>query len=171
MLLSILFDIHPQTAMNKHLENFNKWLFLMLNGCISVVGGTEIQILLPTTEPHKKKHYSVKKKQHLLNILVLVLLNGEIIYLSPINAGSCNQMIWNHENLQNLYESKPYGILGDGGFTFTWKNDPIEVVSAKPKKCPKKTRSQPRTNLSTTEKAKNTMISKYCIVVEATISL
>lgn len=194
-LLSILFNLHPRTAIkyirrmilslrktlgneiqwpteekwNENLEIFNQWLPPMLKGCISVVDGTEIRISRPATEPHQKKHYSVKKKQHSLNVLVIVLLNGEIIYLSPIDAGSCDQTIWNHENLRKLYENKPYGILGDGGFTFNRKNDSIEIVSEKPKKRPKKTRSQPGANLSVSDKAKNTTISKYRVVVENTI--
>jgi hypothetical protein len=70
-LLSILFNIHPQSAIKYlhmmivslrkvlekeiawptkeewvyHLETFNKWLPPTLKGCISVVDGTEIQIL------------------------------------------------------------------------------------------------------------------------------
>ena len=71
----------------------------MLKGYISIVDGTEIQILQPSKEPYQKEHYLVKKKQHSLNVLIIVLLNGEIKYLSPIDSGSNDQTIWDHENL------------------------------------------------------------------------
>ena len=68
-----------------------------------------------------------------------------------------------------MYENKPYGILGDGGFSFNQKKDKTQIVSAKPNKCPRKIKGQPRETLSANEKAKNTTISKYRVVVENTI--
>ena len=74
-----------------------------------------------------------KKKQHSLNILVIVLLSGEIIYLSPVDTGSCDQSIWNSKELRKHYENKEYGILGDGRFSFNQKNDTVKIISAKQK--------------------------------------
>jgi hypothetical protein len=41
-----------------------------------------------------------KKKQHLLNALFIVLLDGRIIYRSPLDAGSCDQNLWNKLDLR-----------------------------------------------------------------------
>jgi hypothetical protein len=52
-----------------------------------------------------------EKKQHSLNVLVIMLLSGEIIYLSPIDMGSCDQTIWNNEELRKRSETKNMGYL------------------------------------------------------------
>ncbi len=54
----------------------------------------------------QRKHFSVlKKKQHSLNALFIVLLDGRIIYHSPLDAGSCDQNILNNKLLSHGYES------------------------------------------------------------------
>jgi hypothetical protein len=97
---------------------------------------------------------------------VIVLLSGEIIYLSPIDTGCSDQTIWNNEELRKHYENKEYGILGDGGLSFNWKIDTVEITSAKPKARPRKTKWKPKANLPVLEKSQNTTILKYCVVVE-----
>jgi hypothetical protein len=82
--------------------------------------------LQPAKEPYQNQHYSAKKKQHTLNMLVIVLLSGEIIALSPIVTGSCNQTIWNDQEFRKCSENKEYRILGDGV-----EIDTFEITSAK----------------------------------------
>ena len=88
----------------------------------------------------------------------------------PVDTGSCDQSIWNSKELRKHYENKEYGILGDSGFSFNWKNVTVEIISAKPKARPKKIKGKPKANLSILEKSQNTTISKYWVVVENTIS-
>jgi hypothetical protein len=44
---------------------------------------------------------------------------------------------------QKKIENKPFGILGDGGFTFDLKDEEIPILSVKPAKCPNNTASSP----------------------------
>jgi hypothetical protein len=108
----------------------------------------------------------VKKKQHLLNALFIVLLDGRIIYCSPLDAGSCDQNHWNKLELRKQFEGKMYGIMGDGGFTFNWKTDDVAICGEVLKKKPKKTNANPNPVLSSEEKERNKVLSSYCIIVE-----
>jgi len=198
-LLYFLFNVHPRTAIKQlnhmiialkttlqyeiqwpteiewksHCTRLNKWLPLFqypeMRNCISVVDGTEFQMKRPSIEPYQTELYSVKKKQHSLNMLIIVLLDGPIIYLSCVDRGSNDQSLWNREECRRLFENKSYGVLGDGGFSFNRVFDTTTIIGQTPKKKPRKTKKQPKRDLTQNEKKKNTMISRYRVVVENTI--
>ena len=67
--------------------------------CVCVVGGTEICISHPKNKKYQSKVYLGKKKQHSLNLMVIMKLNGEIIYYSPLQVGAHDQSHWNEFNL------------------------------------------------------------------------
>ncbi len=96
----------------------------------------------------------MKKQQHLLNVLFIVLLDGRIIYISPTDIGSCDQSLWNSLELQKKYENQPFGILGDGGFTFNRKDEETPILSVKPVKHPCKSKENKNPRLSSEEKKK-----------------
>ncbi len=57
----------------------------------------------------QKKTYSGKKKQNLLNLMIMMKLNGEIIYCSPLCVGADDQDHFNELNLQSLFIGEPCG--------------------------------------------------------------
>jgi hypothetical protein len=61
-----------------------------MKNCICVVDGSKFRMKRPSTEPHQSDIYSVKKKQHSLNVLFIVLLNRIIIRISKIDTSSNN---------------------------------------------------------------------------------
>ena len=85
---------------------------------ICVVDGTEICISRPAKDEIQKRTYSIKKKQNSLNVMIITKLTSEIIYFSPLHVGAHDQSHWNELELHTWFISKPFGILGDGGFTF-----------------------------------------------------
>ena len=151
------------------LKKFNPLLPSSLEGCVAVVDGSEFKIQRPSKEPYQWKHFSVKKKQHSLNALFIVLLDGRIIYHSPLDAGSCDQNLWNKLELRKRFEGKTYGIMGDGGFTFNQKTDDVVIRGEVPKKKPKKTKANPNPMLSSEEKERNKVLSSYRVIVENTL--
>lgn len=199
-LLSLLFNIHARTLIKYirrmicalaecleneiqwpsepqwqiHIENFNKWLPLMpypdLKNCICVVDGSEIKIKRPSIEPDQTEVYSAKKKQHSMNFLLIVLLNGVIIKFSAPDRGSNDQSLWNREQYRQLFESKPYGILGDGGFHFNRKFDTTPIQGATPQAKPRKSKKNPTPQLTEVDKLRNKTISQYRVIVENTLS-
>jgi hypothetical protein len=73
-----------------HCEVFNQWLLLKtypkMKNCVCVVDSSEFRMKRPSTEPHQSDIYSAKKKQHSLNVLFVVLLNGIIIRISNMST-------------------------------------------------------------------------------------
>src|SRR5262249_1722196 len=140
-------------------RKFNPTLPQSLEGCVSVVDGSEFKIQRPSKEPYQRSHFSVKKKQHSLNVLYIFLLHEIIIYRSPADIGSSDQALWNKLELRKKYENKPYGIMGDGGFVFNRKMDAIQICCATPKKKPKKSKENQNPMLSAEEKERNKVLS------------
>src|SRR5699024_1698103 len=85
--------------------------------CVLVVDGTEIRISRPS-KTHQREYYSGKKKQHSVNLIIIILLDGQIVYCSPISKGAHDQRDWNKLNLREKLIGKKWGIMGDAGFTF-----------------------------------------------------
>ena len=70
-----------------------------------------------------KPEHGVEKKQNSLNFMFITKLNGEIIFYSPLQVGAHDQSHWNELELRETILGKVYGIMGDGGFMFNWKDD------------------------------------------------
>lgn len=96
-----------------------------------IIDGTEIRVSRPTKEPWKTKLYSGKKKQHSLNVLIIVLLNGQIIFYDGSETVS-DQQHWNQTNVRERFIGKNFGIMGDGGFTFNKKKESTPIHGYKP---------------------------------------
>ena len=91
-------------------------------------------------------------------------MNGEIIYFSPLRIGAHDQSHWNELELRKWFIGKPYGILGNGGFTFN--PDPTEpaINGKKPFKKP------PHGTLTLDQKRFNQKLSEMQVMVENSIA-
>ena len=58
----------------------------------------------------------MKKRQYSLNTLVVVLLDGHIIYLSDLDWHVNDQALWKHTGLRKCFKEQIYGIVANGGF-------------------------------------------------------
>ena len=90
--------------------------YVPLAGC--VVDGTKIIIPLSKNKDNNKEAYSHKKHQQSVNVLVLVELDGNCIYVSKASPISHDQTQWNNTNLRQIFTDLPVGIIGDKGFVF-----------------------------------------------------
>jgi hypothetical protein len=70
------------------LQKFNPLLPPSISGCISVIGRSKFQMQQPSTDSDQHEHYSANKKDHSLNVVFIVLLDGTIIYHSATDSGS-----------------------------------------------------------------------------------
>lgn len=133
--------------------------------CLCIVDGTEIRVSRPVGWEAQKALWSGKKHQHAVNVLVITLLNGIIIYCSTPRVGAHDQAHWNELRLRELFIGKSYGIGGDGGFTFNRKNEleTEKIIGYKPLR-PTKT-----TPLTDEQKIYNKKFSEMRVVVENTI--
>lgn len=187
--IGALFFLHPRTvtwilkctlaAMSQHLANEIRWpsdqewedllkefTFFQndqFQDVVCVVDGTEIRVSRPSKEPLQRKMYSGKKKQHSLNVMFIVDLQGEIVFFSSARIGAHDQSHWNELNLRERFVNKDFGILGDGGFTFNWRTDAVQIRGYKPIKTPK------GGTLTEEQKKYNKYLSQMRVVVENTI--
>jgi len=95
--------------------------------------------------------------------MVMTKLNGEIIYISPLCVGTHDQSHWNSLPLQSSFLNKPYGILGDGGFTFNCQTETAPINGKKPIK------KLPNQVLTPEEKKHNRYLSEMRVVIENSI--
>ncbi len=73
------------------------------------------------------------------------------------------------EKLRELFVGKPFGILGDGGFTFNRKKDDVTIKGFTPQRRAQKERGAPkssRPHLSDNAKEYNRRLSHMRVVVE-----
>jgi hypothetical protein len=154
------------------LKKQESWPFARLRKVVCAVDGTEIKVGRPSRGAMKNKHYSGKKKQYSLNVLVVVRLDGVIIYCSDPQPKMQDQAFWNSTGLRERFIGKPYGIIGDGGFTFNYKAGPrsaMNIISATPHKRPTKAKgSKEKGKLTDAQKRENVEISKTRVIVENT---
>lgn len=119
-------------------EDYREQLAHMVHSTFSsatcVLDGTEIRISRPSSKDMQRSVYSAKKKQHSVNVLIISLLNGKIIYVSPIRQGTSDQAQWNELNLRSRFIGKSYGIIADGGFTFNRVSDAEKIKGWVPHK-------------------------------------
>jgi hypothetical protein len=136
---------------------------------IVVVDGTEIPIRRPKDIEIQKQFYSTKKKQYSVTILLIVSLDGRILYFLNPQIGSSDQHHWNCLQLRQLFVNKPYGIIGDAGFTFnplrsSQNGNELEIMGATRKK------RSPHGELSDEDKHHNQILSSLRAVVENVIA-
>ena len=103
------------------LEKFDSFTFGPFKNHIYVIDDTEVTIRRPKDKEFEKRSYS-PPKQHSLNFLIITLLNGRIIYCSMGFPFPNDQRVWNFLELRKKFINKPFGILGDAGFTFNPKD-------------------------------------------------
>lgn len=83
--------------------------------------GTEIRIPRPKDPIAERATDSVKKKQHLVSLLLMCSPDGKLIHCSEVLIRANDQQNWNNLNYRAWFENRNYGIAGDGGFTFNHK--------------------------------------------------
>ena len=142
-----------------YLQNFD------FTDCVCIVDGTEIRVSRPVGWEAQKALWSGKKHQHSLNVMVITLLNGIIVYCSKARIGAHDQAHWNDLHLRELFVGKSFGIGGDGGFTFNRKkdSDTEKIIGYKPF-CARKS-----TPLTDEQKKYNKKFSEMRVIVENTI--
>ena len=125
-----------------------------------MIDGTKIKVSKPLDPKKQKKIFSMKKKQFSLNFQIIVLLNGEIIFLSKHQEGSSDQSHWNKLGLREKFIKKKYGIIGDAGYTFNRKEDNEKIIGFIPYKKPKKSKKNPNIKLTEEQKKFNRELSQ-----------
>ena len=146
-----------------YLNKFQNFVFEEISGVVCVIDGTEIEVPKPRNKEQQKILWC-RKKFFSINFQVIVLLNGEIIYVSSYMKSSSDQKHWNSLGLRNLFIEKKYGIMGDSGYTFNKKKEKWRIIGLTPYK------EQPNSDLTDDEKIFNTKFSQTRVVVENTFS-
>ena len=157
---------------NELLKKQQSWPFPWLCKVVCAIDGTEIRVGRPSTNAMKNPHYSAKKKQYALNVLVVVRLDGVIIYCSDPTAKMNDQGLFKASGLRSRFIGKPYGICADGGFTLNYVDEPeaTKIIGVTPHKRPRasKKKGVARGRLSDEQKRCNAELSKTRVVVENT---
>jgi hypothetical protein len=155
------------------LKKQEKWPFARLRKVVCAVDGTEIRVARPSKGAIKNKHYSGKKKQYAINVLIVVRLHGVIIYCSIPKAKMNDQACWLETDLRSRFVNKPYGIIADGGFTLNYQDktrSAEDIIAFTPHKRPRRSKANPeRGRLTVEQKRENVELSKTRVVVENTI--
>lgn len=131
---------------NELLKKQAHWPFARLRRVVCAVDGTEICVARPVKNPIKNKHYSAKKKQYALNVLIVVRLDGVIIYCSQPEPKMNDQALWLATGLRSRFVGKPYGIIADSGFTLNYhdkKRSADDIIGFTPFKRPRRTKTNP----------------------------
>lgn len=146
--------------------------FPWLHKVVCVVDGTEIKVGRPAKGALKNAHYSAKKKQYALNVLVVTLLDGTIIFCSDPRPIMNDQGFWNELGLRERFVKKDYGIGADGGFTLNYaqgKRSRDDIIAATPNKRPRRTKKNPtKGKLTPIQKRQNTELSRTRVIIENT---
>ena len=65
-----------------YLNKFKNYVFDEIESVICVVNGTELKINQSSDKQLQKIFFSMKKKQFSINFQIIVLLNGDIVFVS-----------------------------------------------------------------------------------------
>jgi hypothetical protein len=156
----------------EQLKNQSRSPFPWLHKVVCVVDGTEIKVGRPAKGALKNAHYSAKKKQYALNVLVITRLDGAIIFCSDPRPIMNDQGFWNELGLRDLFVGKTYGIGADGGFTLNYKQGKRsrdDIIAATPNKRPRRTKKSPtKGKLTAIQKRQNTELSRTRVIIENT---
>jgi hypothetical protein len=145
-----------------------------MKNVLFAIDGTELKIRAPVKKEYQRSHYSVKKKQYALNLLLLVTLDGRIAWSSGVNSKLQDQSIWNDSKIRSYFEERVgVGLVGDSGFTFNLKTKPNDPLISgltphkRPRKNAKSDAASPSPSKLTDEQKKfNTELSRTRVVVE-----
>ncbi|MCH1913058.1 transposase [Leptospira noguchii] len=124
-----------------------------------IIDGTERPIRRPTGKDLQKEFYSGKKKRHTIKNLILTNKDKAILFLSNTISGKTHDLKVAENTMITSAIPKDVVCILDSGFEGIEKTSK-KVNIIKPKKKPKKR------ELTATQKAKNTRISKKRIFVE-----
>ena len=105
-----------------YLDKFKDFVFKEIEGVVCVIYGTEIKVPKPR-DKNQQKILWCRKKFFSINFQVIVLLNGEIIYISNYKKSNSDQGHWNNLGLRTLFVGKKFGIMGDSGYKFNKKKE------------------------------------------------
>lgn len=103
--------------MAKHVEKPANWPYHDKREAAAAIDGTEIKVARPTKNAIGNSHYSSKKKQYALNVLLVVLLTGVIIFCYTPRDKMQDQSLFNESQVRQRFIGKPWGLIGDSGFT------------------------------------------------------
>lgn len=119
----------------------------------------------PAKPSEASQLYYPPEKIYMYNVLILVLLTGQIIFMSKPMPGAHyrDQTIWNESRLRERFIGKPYGIVLDAGFTLNPMGAP-PVLGGSAQKAP------PKGSLSPEQEDFNNRLKKPRIVAENTIA-
>ena len=136
-----------------------------LNRIVAVVDGAELPISRPSDDELQYKVYSAKKKQHSMNVLIAATILGQLSYVGDASQVHNDQALWNKSGLRQRFADKPYGVMGDAGFTFNPKSEKNHITASEPFK-----RTRAKSELTEEEKKFNKALSSRRVVIEHVIS-
>lgn len=133
---------------------------------VCAIDGTTTNVQVPWSKSKRnvrKSYWNAKYHEWAITTLLLVLLNGIIIAFSPPKAPNCDQAHWKESHWRKWFENKPYGPLGDSGFTFNPAYEPTLIHGHTTKK-----KKQGEKTVSDADAKYSQEISKARSVVENT---
>jgi hypothetical protein len=149
-----------------------------------VVDGTEFP-MHRSSRGDEAGFYSGKSRRYALLSLIVVLLNGEMVYASSPRRYHMDQQAWNDLGLRSLFEQSSelgrtqerIGVFGDSGFTFNLRSAPRDATiegftpTRMPNGRPRKGEPKPkRADVFTPDVIEhNRRLSQLRVVVENTI--
>ncbi len=101
--------------------------------------GTEIRQQRPSKGSLERHNYSVKHKQHAINFLLAVKLDGTFVFVSRAHLKPHDQQHFNATQLRDKFIQSNVGVFADGGFTLNRAEDygqPVQGATpfAKPRR-------------------------------------
>lgn len=101
--------------------------------------GTEIRQPRPSKGSLERHIYSVKHKQHAVNFLLVVKLDGTFVFVSNAHLKPHDQQHFNATQLRDKFIDSNVGVLADCGFTLNRAADygqPVQGATnfAKPRR-------------------------------------
>jgi hypothetical protein len=94
--------------MAEHMKKPANWPYPDKANIVAATDGTEIKVARPTKNAIGNKHYSAKKKQYALNVLLVVMLSGVIIFCSPPFPKMNDQSLFNEFDIRQRFIGKPW---------------------------------------------------------------
>lgn len=94
--------------MKEHVKKPPNWPYPNKRNLVAAIDGTEIRVPRLSKYTIGNAHYSAKKRQYALNVLLVVLLSGVIIYCSPPTAKMNDQGLFNECGIRERFIGKPW---------------------------------------------------------------
>ncbi len=101
--------------------------------------GAEIRQQRPSKASLERNIYSAKHKQHAINFLFVVKLDGTFVFVSSAHLKPHDQQHFNATQLRDKFIESDVGVFADGGFTLNRADDygqPVQGATpfAKPRR-------------------------------------